>query len=255
MVAILVLAVLFLMVMVQRFFESLTFYGAYSNSANVRGVRGKTGAYIGFRVGGSGGDLFDCVGESLTLAGFSNEGTGTAYRCTGISVSGKGLGYIINSGTYVDCIGISANGVAMSYCTFIGGYGKSSASHGSQGSNCTNVTLSGGGSGNGAISCTLEQCKISNTSANCVETADSYRTVNNTIICGYNNAAGHGISGAFTNCIISNNYIQVANIGANGVNVTSAYITNNTIKGATLGINAGTTQLAVAQDANGNSTI
>jgi hypothetical protein len=237
-----------------------------------RGIRNlaKVANSIGFSTGSDGiyssGTLDNCHGSTSGGYGGYIEG-GTAKNCTFSSSSSFGAG-VINATTLMECSFFSSASYglyAQAAIIALNCSAYSTASHAmfvfnaaSRLENCTGYSTANNGM---RIEGTTDlfNCTAHSTAAAALHT--SYRVQGCSIICEWNNASGHGITGdttAYTE--VFNNYIRVTHASANCLHYGSAitvYHGINSFKGATTSVNANITQgqAANVMDAYGNIKI
>lgn len=196
---------------------------------------------------------------------------GVANKCTGISISGKGIG-----GTGTNCQGYSTSSIALEG-TFSNSYGNSITDRAGDGSayyNCVLISTSGNGASNGTYrNCTIisssgwgayhylnnfDNCHIR--SSTNIASGGGFRASFRgcTFLSEWNNAGGHGLDlGA--DSIVSNCNITVSNTGANCLYKASAVTmkyASNVFAGATTAVNANITQgITNTEDNQGNILI
>jgi hypothetical protein len=237
----------------------------------------------GIRMSGFSSKLTNCYGYSTSGNGI-NIGNSAVTNCTGISNSGVGLS--ISNGKITDCTGISsgthgivcaggvmnnckgfssgANGIHAFYCNIYSCFGYSTAGVGiwmvsspTFASDCTGYSTSSYG---------IHSAEVGTKSlVNCTAISDAAtalylygHALNCSVICNWNNVAGHGIllNGIAT---ITNCTIKTTNATANSIIGNAAYVVkyaNNSYVGPTTPVNANVTQGIVnSQDNQGNMLI
>lgn len=196
---------------------------------------------------------------------------GVANKCTGISISGKGIW-----GTGTNCQGYSTSSIALDGI-FSNSYGNSITDRAADGTsyyNCVLISTSGNGASNGTYrNCTIisssgwgayhyinnfDNCHIR--SSTNIASGGGYRASFRgcTFLSEWNNAGGHGLDlGA--DSIVSNCNITVSNTGANCLYKASAVTmkyASNVFAGATTAVNANITQgITNTEDNQGNILI
>lgn len=232
------------------------FDGIYADG--ITGITCYGGTVKNFTAQGSTAHGFLGFDSARAINGLCKTTTGTAcqspvaHNITAISVSG----IVYNATSGYNCYGFTASGTgafsSYMYNSFIystsGLGGNAYFFHNSEIISINNHALSSFGEGF-AENCIVQS--IGNRTI--VKTLDFKHTlINNVIKCNWNNVAGHAVDGGIDS-VIHGNTISVVNTNANGINGGTAYMSNNTVIGTTVGITA--TQLIVnTSDSQGNIT-
>jgi len=240
------------------YFESSSGAKAY-NSIGISTSGAGINCYIG-------GDLYNCTGISSLGIGIDGAGgttAGSQYNCIGISTSGTAFTTGLIS---INCIGrsISGNGIlSLSPSKVYSCVGLSVSGRGIQNAGATIYNFQGISSSNVGI---LLQSTTS-LAYNCFSKSDSSYSIwgwqgskiyNSIIECNWNNVGGNGIqgiSGFITNTIV-NCVFKLSNVGApylfNGGTAQAISMRGNTYQGGGA-FNVNLTQAIVAvEDAQGN---
>ena len=245
----------------------------------------KSNSGVAINVNGTSAKLTNCYAYSESNYAINvTGGTANITSCTGISNST--IGIYVNSGTVTDCTGISnswygiqANGGRLNncrgfssanygiyalYCNIYSCFGYSSASVGlgminspTFASDCTGYSAASYGiQSSDALAKTLVNCTAISDAATALLIWG--QALNCTIICNWNNVAGHGVYlnnvATITNCTIKTTNATANSICA-GSAITAKYA-NNSYIGATTPVNANVTQGIInTQDNQGNILI